>query len=397
MLGEYVAGHAHRDLARLGDELPFWTSSLPELNARGTRLGTELSHWLDHSRFANEPTKSGHKALMASSRSKEAFVRKSRVEAARARAAWVRGYALSDLRDTPVSSAGLFDDWGTPRLSPEESAPWNGLACLFPIPRRKLLHRVVEIDPFNHFEGVVRLSLGLHTETSQRGALWWRIVDETGRTVARGAGQDRSVNGAGEIGTVTWSQAVAGSYRLEVGFGATENAWDLWVVKRPAWKEFEEWRTEDPKDEDRPPFLGEGGHIVAFHRLPESAGGVLFLEDGDVGTTSSTFWEGSALEFRADAFWQSVPFGERWQRLLSVSPNAELDAPWLQSTFGEYQTFLNRVDTSPYGLAQECPILVRAGNWIVTTLRPEAIGSLGDSPAGSTLVASLMESAYPSG
>ncbi len=394
LLDGFAKSHVHRDLARLGDELPFWASSLPELNAHGNRLGMDLWRKLERSRFANEPTKNGHKTLMTSSRRKEAFVRKTMVEAARARAAWVDGYALAELRDTPVSAAGLFDDWGASRLAPKESAEWNGVACLFPIPRRQILIRegAVSLDPFNHFAGDVRLSLGLHTENERSGTLHWRIVDEAGRVVVRGAGSERRVVGAREVGDVAWPGATPGAYRLEAGFGATENAWDLWVVENANWDAYEGWRTEDSTDEGRQPLLPGGDLAVAFHRPVEAEGGVLFLIDGDEGTRFTTLWSESALEFQNDSFWETVPFRDCWSRLLPVSPNADLDERWLKATFGDFEVLLNRIDTSPHGLAWEHPLLVRSGRWIVTTLRPETRIPFEDNPAGCALVEALMRS-----
>ena len=119
---------------------------------------------------------------------------------------------------------------------------------------------------------------------------------------------------------------------------------------------------------------------------------MLFLTDGDEGTGFATLWSESALEFRDDAFWDAVPFRERWPRLLPVSPNAFLDERWLAATFGEFETLLNRVDTSPSAVGREQPLLIRAGGWIVTTLRPGTRAPFEESPAGCALVAALMRS-----
>lgn len=386
-LGSLAASHAHRDLARLGDELPFWASALRELNARGDRLGSNLSDRLESSRFALEPTRSGHRPLMASSRSMGAFVRKTLVETTRA-ARWIDGYALEELRDTPVSSAGLFDDWDVARVAPEEAAAWNGPACLFPlvIDRRS---RQSPLDSLNHFAGTVRLRIGIHTQPGLTGRLAWRIIDENGRTAARGAGTKQSVEGAREVGTVEWRDAVPGGYRLEAEFGATQNAWDLWVVEESEWQSFAGWRLDDPESDLLDVDLPGGDRSVAFRRPTETKGGVLFLDASDEGTERRPFWEG-ALQFQNDGFWSSVPFRGQWARLLPISAQATLRPDWLKANFGEYETLLERIDTSSYGFEGDAPILVRAGDWIVTTLRPCDGGRL--DPSGSVLLACLMQS-----
>jgi hypothetical protein len=136
LLGEFNDIDVHRDLARTGDELPYWASNLAELNDKGVRWQYDLPGVLDDSRFANHPSRSGHAALMESSRRKALFIRKTVQEAVRARDA-IAGYVITCWRDTPISAAGFFDDWGNARFSPAEVAPWNGEETLFLIPTRR--------------------------------------------------------------------------------------------------------------------------------------------------------------------------------------------------------------------------------------------------------------------
>ena len=88
------------------------------------------------------------------------------------------------------------------------------------------------------------------------------------------------------------------------------------------------------------------------------------------GTLPMPFWRECAQEFADPAL-------ERWERLLPVSPDRALDPAWLRATFGDYEVLMNRVDTRTYA---DRPLLVRAGSWIVTTLRPH--GGLGSQPPG---------------
>ena len=296
---------------------------------------------------------------------------------------------IAELRDTPVSSSGLFDDWGVVRVTPEDCAAWNGPVCLFPVPRRLVHSGSVEIDPLSHFAGEARLILGLHTETSQVGRLGWRIVDPEGRTVARGTGPEREVEGASAVGEVVWADAKPGDYRLVAGFGDAENAWDLWIVESPEWHRCAGWRREGVEIEEM--NLPGGECVVAFHRPVDSAHGVLMLDVGDDGTHEASMGVDCALQFLDKRFWDAVPLRERWARLFAVASFTTLDPTWLRDRFETYETLLNRIDTSVNGFGAEAPILVRAGGWLVTTLRPQGAGGLRWNPAGCALLKSLMD------
>lgn len=372
LLGEFNDHDVHRDLARLGDELPYWASSLPELNAKGVRWQYDLPAVLDDCRFAIEPTKNRHRALLESSRRKALFVRKTVQESVRARGE-IEGYVITGWRDTPISSSGFFDDWGQARFTPEECLSWNGEACIYPIPTRRPSwkdgsNRPGWLDPFNHFAGDIFLRLGADAP----GEIVWRILDTAGSVVARGVGEQ-----------VVWSDAPIGEYRLEARLGAAENAWPCSVVERPDWATLTGWGVYDPAG--LIPELADlpgGDQTVAIRRAGEAKGGLLLLDEE--GTLPMPFWRECIQEF-ADTSW------ERWERLLPVSPDCALDPAWLKDRFGVYEVLINRVDTRNY---REHPILVRAGAWLITTLRPQGgLGSqppnLASNPAGCALLRSL--------
>ena len=373
LLGETNDHDVHRDLARLGDELPYWASALPELNARGVRWQYDLPRVVDASRFAIEPTKNRHKALMESSRQKALFVRKTATEAIRARGQ-IDGYVLTGWRDTPISSSGFFDDWGNPRFTPEECLPWNGGGVLFPIPNRCPAwthggNRPGWLDPLAHFAGGVFVRIGGDGDAAgdefDPSTLSWRIVDAGGGTLARGVGEGAQRK--------AWANAFLegappGEYRLEARCAGVTNEWPLWVVERPDWSASEGWGVYDPADLiPELAALPGGPRTVAVRRM-EGEGGVLLLDEE--GTIPMPFWRECAQEF-AD------PTMERWERLLPVSPDRALDPAWLRERFGAYEVLVNRIDTRTYA---EHPLLVRAGDWIVTTLRPQ--GGLGSQPPG---------------
>lgn len=374
LLGEFNDHDVHRDLARLGDELPYWASALPELNAKGVRWQYDLPRVLDASRFAVEPTRSRHRALMESSRQKALFVRKSVHEAVRARRD-ITGYVVTGRRDTPISSSGFFDDWDKPRFTAEECAAWNGPSNIHLLPTRCPVwwnggNRPGWRDPYAHFEGEVYVSLG----TTEEDEISWRIVGSEGHVAARGLLNVSSVDLA------------AGEYRLEARCGDAANAWPLWVVESLDWMACTGWGVHDPAGLVPELAALPGGSRTVAVRRPSGESGVLLLDEE--GTLPMPFWRECAQEF-------SDPTFERWERLLPVSPDRALDPIWLRDRFGEYETLINRVDTRTYA---EHPLLVRAKDWVVTTLRPQ--GGLGSqppglqwNPAGCALLKRLMEMA----
>jgi hypothetical protein len=406
-LGETVDSDVHRDLARLGDEIPYWASALPELNARGVRWQYDLPEVLTSNRFSLEPTKNRHRALMESSRRMALFVRKHAVEAIRAREE-IGGYVLTGLRDTPISSAGFFDDWGEPRFSPEECESWNGPGALFLIPNRVAPwvnggNRPGYRDPLNVFAGPVAWKFGAAVEGATEAQAMWTVRSEDGEVAARGFGPWRTRHEPGtiDVAEAFWD-ARPGEYRLEVEFGGFRNAWPLWVVERPDWPAG--WERFDPRGR-LGDWQGEAGENLVATAVPpalaerlERGGSAVLLLD-DEFTRPMPFWREAAYEFRNEEFWRKVPFAERWSRLLPISPDRALDLPALMERLpsgAEAEVLLNRIDTRTY---REDPVLVRIrlgdATLIATTLRPD--GGLGAQPpglahnaAGSALLRALM-------
>ncbi len=252
LLGEYNDIDVHRDLARTGDELPYWASAVSELNDKGVRWQYDLPTVIHDGRFSNEPTKSGHKKLMEASRQKAIFIRKTVTEAVRAREP-IGGYVVTGWRDTPISSAGFFDDWGAPRFTPDECAAWNGPSCLFLLPSRQPPwiaggNRPGFVDPHCHFPGGILWRVGLHTENPLTGGLVWRVRRSDGTTVARGAKPVDRVEPmeSREVAQIFWACDEPGEYVLEAELGGASNSWPIWVVPRPDLAPYQEWGVDDP-------------------------------------------------------------------------------------------------------------------------------------------------------
>lgn len=386
LLGEFNDMDVHRDLCRIHESIPYWASSMPELNDKGVRWQYDLPGFLPDHPLATGDEYDRHAQLMESSRQKSLFIRKTVHEWVRARDP-ISGYVITGWRDTPISSAGFFDDWDRPRFTPEECLPWNGPDVLFLIPTRRPPwvvggNRPGWLDPFNHFVGQVFLRVGFHGADAD-GGLVWRILDSAGAVVARGAQAQQTIfpYESEEVGQISWQCETPGQYRLEAEFGGAGNAWTFHVEAR---NPFPRWRINDPRDLFGKADFGEGPNVIlagyadGLSSLLQEGANVLVFLDSE-GTVAAPFWREAACEFAKDA-----PFAEQWERLLAVSGDRVLDPVYIAQilpTELKVEILLNRVDVRTY---QEAPVMVRVsgnkGKAIITTLRP--YGGLGIQPSG---------------
>lgn len=410
LLGEFNDIDVHRDLSELAMDLPYWGSGTQELNDKGVRWQHDLPRILTTSRFAQEPEENDHETLIESSRRKALWIRKTVQEAVRARDP-IAGYVITGWRDTPISTAGFFNDYDAPRFTVEETAAWNGPSVAFLIPTRRPPwvrggNRVGYLDPWNFHPGQLFWRVGVHREREGRYGLVWRITDASGTAVAQGAEPVVEVAPltSTQVGEISWFAEAPGEYRLEVAYGDTQNAWDLWVTEKPDWGRFHGWEVDDPSGRVKP-LESTGGPNRLATRLPadlddrvRSGAKVVLLLD-EQGTREAPFWRESAYTFAEDPFLREVPLAERWGRLHAVSGDRVIDVARLGlPEDAAVEVLIQRVDVRTY---EEAPVLLRArwggGELLATTLRPD--GGLGvqpsglvRNPAGAALLAGLLGS-----
>jgi hypothetical protein len=381
LLGEFNDVDTHRDLAHLNDEMPFWASKMPELNDQGVRWQHDLPTYVSENPMAIGEQPERHRRLMESARSKALFVRKYVNEAVRARAE-IGGYVITGMRDTPISSAGMFDDWGNPRFTAEECLLWNGSDALFLIPSRRPPwvnggNRPGWRDPYNQFVGQVFFKVGVHSESGINGGLNWRILNSDGDVVHKGAEASLAIVPleSSLAAQISWKCNVPGSYHLEADFGPATNAWNFHVEAMP---DFADWKMDDRRGLAGHDNASEGRTAVQFGDPTSIEPGAVYVLD-QIGTQPAPFWRESAYEFSADA-----PFHDQWERLLGVSGDRVLDMEVLGSLLpagARTETIINRVDVRTY---QEAPVLIKVigdnGVAVITTLRPH--GGMGIQPFG---------------
>lgn len=394
LLGEFNDMDVHRDLSRLASEAPYWSSEDEALNAQGVRWQHDLPGFLHKNRFTRNPVEHRHEALMASSLSKARFVRKTVQEAVRARSE-IAGYVVTGLRDTPISTSGIMDDWDRPRFTGEDLADWNGERCLFLIPSRRppWVHggnRPGWMDPFNHELGRVFWRVGIHSESPFEGEAEWDVLHVAWDGGARPQG--RVAHGrigpcradpctSTELGQIAWEAEFAGGYLLRVRTERAENRWPFWVVEPWSDADARSW-TPVGNSERLAGLTGhEGQPMLSTVPLPTGQRG-LWLMEGEA-TLPMPFWRECAFEFHEAPFWDRCGFRERWERLLPISADRAIDMDGLKAQYPSYSwtSLLHRIDVRTY---REHPLLVRGeGEGAVifaTTLRPD--GGLGSCPRG---------------
>jgi hypothetical protein len=103
-LGEFCDHDSLRDLGRIGKENPFWASEDEYFNAQGVRWQYDLPK-----RGWDESLKSEY--LIQRSIERSQFHRKTTLKHARSQPG-IAGWVVTGEIDTPISSSGIFDDWG---------------------------------------------------------------------------------------------------------------------------------------------------------------------------------------------------------------------------------------------------------------------------------------------
>lgn len=381
LLGEFNDYDVYREYPRLKRERPYWGSPDPALNAQGVRWQHDLPRILDEL----DPGLP-HGDLLESSRSQALFIRKTVQEAVRERAA-IGGYVITGWRDTPISSAGMLDDWDQPRFTRDETAPWNGRDALFLIRQRRPPwwrggNRPGWQDACNRFAGQNLFLIGAHSESGAQDRLTWRL-ERDGVAVAQGAEAEERVAPleSRQIAEIAL-ELEPGEYVLHVGFGLAHNVWPIFVTPKPSKDEFAAWQVDDPEATFGLEWKGLGPSLLAS-RVPAdldsrlNAGGTVVVSEPLGATKPMPFWREACYRWTEDA----LGLRDRWSRLLAISGDRALDPAWVATEWPQAEVICERVDTRT--LARHPVVLrVRRGSgclWI-TTLRPQ--GGLGAQPNG---------------
>jgi len=391
LLGECNDYDTYRDPHALARSRPFWASSDLRLNDQGVRRDHQLPQLLDQCTESSPNTEN----LVQSSNAKSTFVRNRVYELVRARGAF-SGMVLTGLRDTPISTSGILDSYGSLKDNSCFPADPSLVAYLIPHRRPPWVHggnRPGWRDSFNHFEGSVTIQLGLAADRPFKGVIQWELrkadsVVESGEVCLPIDALDSR-----EIAELSWSLS-PGEYAFHCI--TTAQAWDIWVV--PLGKDSDaEWISGGPPDRDVPLRIGSLSTCKLADCSEEFA---IWCLEGE-GTVPMPFWRECAWQFCGESRFCET-FAHQFERLLPISAEATLDESLLQQQVGESldQLFV-RIDTRTYQKSAYVSLFDFHGKRrLLTTLRPHgthgcAPHDIRHNPAGLELIRALAES-FPS-
>ena len=443
IFGEFCDADGFRDLQEIithnGGEKPWWmTPDNPTYQWRPeVRALIEANERLQ---AANLTFTTAQLVQIASAQS--LIVRKYTLETVRKRAA-VQGYVITGLRDTPIATSGIFDDFDRPKWEPEVFRRFNhdAILALDSGRSRHWRHggdRAERLDVHNWWAGeTVRLHLILsHTAAAaiSDGAFTWQVTDANGQSVA-GATQPCSrtlpSGRPAEVGVITVAMpttTTAAQYQLTVHFtGAgvdAHNQWPLWVYPQPA-----DWRQSvvvyDPRYalQDLPELAALRGE------LPTAPGQVVITTLLDAPLQAYLAAGGCGLLLQTGEGALPVRRGPFWREAVKLICPHPLWAGFPQAGFVDLQFFglatdvmtdPNQVCAALPQLTSLTPILRRLdareftvadylfeaevgkGKLLVCTLRLQ--GSAGMQPtglrrnvAGWTLLAQIVNYLYNNG
>ncbi len=249
IFGEYCDSDDYRDPAELnvGGERPAWRDLLGVEGNTGRWAYSE-----QETRMAAHALPFSDAQLVSISRRESLLKRKFILERTRA-SRYVGGYVLTGLRDTPISTSGVFDDLGRSKFDPEAFRRFNDAAVLLLEGRRARQwvnggDRPAPIDLFNYVGGTTasfRLLLAHSDASFPGGELRWRLVRPdgsialTGNTIVTAGIQPGRASEITALDLALPPVEQAQIWQLEADLdGRIANEWRLWLYPTPqAWSD----------------------------------------------------------------------------------------------------------------------------------------------------------------
>lgn len=442
IFGEFCDADGFRDLPEIiaanGGIKPWWMTA-----------DNPTHHWRTEVRALLEATERLQQAnvaftteqLVQIANAQSFSVRKYTLETVRKRAA-VQGYVVTGLRDTPIATSGIFDDFDRPKWEPASFRLFNqdAILALDGGRSRHWQHggdRANRLDSYNWWAGdTVRLHVILnHTAATPvtGGTLTWQVTDAGGQRIA-GATQPTTrtlpASRPAEVGVIDFmlpSTPIAGQYQLSVEFMGqgiqTHNQWPLWVYPKPeGWAE--QLVVYDPMHAfaDLPELAARQG------TLPATQGQVVltsvldaavqeFLEQGGHGLLLQ--WSLGALPVQRGPFWREAvkllcphPLWERFPhagfvdlQFFGLATDVMIDTEKVAAALPALTTYtplLRRLDAREFTVTDYVvEMAVGQGKLLACTLRVQ--GGAGVQPtglqhnvAGQALLAQMVEYLYNS-
>jgi hypothetical protein len=405
LFGEFCDLDTFRDLRRL--DSPWWTSADPAVNPQGARWQYDVPDQ-EKTLRGNGFRDRGAELERISAR-QAVLHRKVTLEAVRVRAD-TSGYVVTGERDTPISTAGLFDDLGALKVDPAEFAQFNAdLVVGLDWDRRRTWtaggDRPAPWDTWCHPAGALvrpHLVLAHHGRSGGRADVRWRVDLVDGGEVASGSlAADVAAGSVSGLGIAAFTAPAVDRprravLRVEVDCAGqrTSNSWSFWFLPDAGWPV--PVAVVDPAGRLADlTFVGARVVPAATVLLATAwtepvrqhlrAGGnaVLLVDaacvDPPLPVAAMPFWREAVKVIEPHEAWGDFPH-DGWTDLqfAGMAPDLALDVTALP--IGG-RPLLRRVDTRTsqvYDYAVEVPY--SAGRLIVSTLRFD--GSGGDQPLG---------------
>jgi hypothetical protein len=418
LFGEYADCDTFRDLPAIAaaneGETPWWALADAERNPQGVRWEYGITEQM--ARLEAHGLTEHRAALTRGSRLQAELLRKLTLEATRGYAE-TAGYVVTGWRDTPISTAGMIDDFEALKFSPETFHRFNAdTVLLLGFDRRRMWEnggdRPSFLDGHNLWAGgALRAHIGVSHfgGNDLAGELEWSLADSAG-PIAGGRERTRPVQ-PGELRELWVVEAEMPEVErplqlaLRVRLGGVENEWPFWVWPKVDWQGLaERVRVHDPGG--RLAHLGYHGAsfaewdgaettpVIVATRWSEGLGAawregarIVYLEGGGGGwpVQRGPFWREAMKLFSPHPVWERFPH-DGWTdlRFYGLTPDAWLERDGLRAQFPgvERRDVLTRVDARATTVGDYAVELRSAngGRVLATTLRPD--GGLGDTPPG---------------
>ena len=268
LFGEFCDADSFRDLTAIkaahGGALPWWAVADEARNPQGVRWDM---HILGQWGFMEKHHLFTHKGTLKAGQQKQTLLhRKFTVERVRAYPN-MSGYVITGLHDTPISIAGMFDDFGDFRYTPEEFCPFNSDTVLFLGWHRRRNwdaggDRPSYIDTHCWWSGetlLPRLGISHYAPSTRIHSAILTLSDPlTGEVVTQvplpqdsfdlPAGAVQQI-GVGEIALPEVARMTRYELTAEVLLENQEkvkNSWSLWAIPKPTADSLPAWSAYDP-------------------------------------------------------------------------------------------------------------------------------------------------------
>lgn len=323
------------------------------------------------------------------------------------------GYVVTGEVDTPISTAGMWDDLNASKYPSEEFRPFNQDTVVLLGWRRFRRwvargDRPIFRDFFCSRSGEeIRAHLVVSHYGSERGPaeFSWQAVDPEGAVLAAGTGQTGRITPGEvrEIGVAAFTAPAVDrprriDFQVEVRIGSrvVTNGWRMYLFPADLWAGLEPVTLHDPRR--RLPELPESipiapvrsgiGVFTAWDPALEDwvrAGGkgILLLERDEmpspVPKVELPYWRESVKIGVPHPAWGDFPEpGDPHMQFYGMAPDVALDT---RDYPGECRPIFRRVDTRQFRVHEyAAELALGRGRLIVSTLRID--GGLGDQPSG---------------